>query len=330
MIMNNKKEMNILYAIDEWKKDYSRYLWVSILSLLENNKEENVHIYILSQYIEESNKQELIRIVEKYWKKISFSEWEIIPEKFKKVLYVWTRRPIAMYYRWFFNKCFDIKDRVLYFDCDIIINKNLSEFYNTDFEWNVIIWQSDIDLTCYKQKERLWLEKYINSWALLINIDLFKEEELYNWVIRINKEHSELRFPDQDCVNIIYKDRIKLYNKLQLIVAFKTDYKYYDFLVIHTTNKPNTWWLTYCPNNIEKLFNKYLVQTKWKTYVWYRKAISIREYGCYVYDYWRNLITIFFKSIFWIKVWLFVREFCNYTWIYIWKTLRFLWFFKNQ
>lgn len=35
--------MNILYSIDETKKDYSRYLWVSILSLLENNKDENIN-----------------------------------------------------------------------------------------------------------------------------------------------------------------------------------------------------------------------------------------------------------------------------------------------
>ncbi len=38
--------MDVLYCIDEIKKDYSRYLWVSILSLLEKNKDENVHIYI--------------------------------------------------------------------------------------------------------------------------------------------------------------------------------------------------------------------------------------------------------------------------------------------
>ena len=185
-------EINILYAIDEWKKDYSRYLWVSILSLLENNKEENVHIYILSQYIEESNKKELIRIVNEYWKKIDFSEWEIIPERFKKILYVWTFRPIAMYYRWFFKECFDIKDRVLYLDCDTIINRNLSKIYNLDFKWNVIIWKWDISLTQYTQTKRYWLEKYINSGVMLINVRLFNDDDLYKWVIDANKKYNYL------------------------------------------------------------------------------------------------------------------------------------------
>ena len=316
------KEMNILYAIDEWKKDYSRYLWVSILSLLENNKNENVHIYIMSKYIEESNKDELIRIVNKYWKKISFSEWEIIPERFLEILYVWSKRPIAMYYRWFFNRCFDIKDRILYLDCDTIVNKNLSEFYDSDFKWNVIIWHLDVPLTAYPQKKKFWLKKYINSGVLLINIDLFKEEDLYEWVINVNKRFDKVNFPDQDYINIIYKDKIKIDDKLQLISCSFYYSNYSDYLIIHTVQKPNTWWLNYCPKKIEKLFNKYLEQTKWKTYLWNQKNISIKEYGSYIYDYCRDYCSFFFADVLWEKIWFFTRKFLGNIWTYIGKILK--------
>ena len=176
-------EMNILYGIDEWKKDYSRYLGVSILSLLENNKDENVHIYVLSKYIEQSNKAELIRIVKSFWKKIYFSSDlgfdNIIPEKFKDILCLKWGWPLAAYYRWFFLECFDIKWKLLYLDCDTIINKNLSEFYNTDFEWNVFVWNMDIPVTLYDRRKKYWLKKYINSGVTLINVDLFKKYDLY-------------------------------------------------------------------------------------------------------------------------------------------------------
>ena len=320
------KEMNILYAIDEWKKDYSRYLWVSILSLLENNKEENVHIYILSQYIEESNKKELIRIVNEYWKKISFSEWEIVPEKFVSVLSVeWDwRRPMATYYRFFFLNKFDIKDRVLYLDCDTIVNKSLSEFYYSDFEWNAIIWQSDIGLTSYGQKKKYSLKEYINAWVYLYNVDSFREIDLYKKIKKVNDKFGHPNYNDQDYINIIFKDKIKIVDKLQLLSCFYFYSDYTDYFVIHTTQKPNAWWYEYCPEKIEQLFNKYLEQTKWKTWLWYKKHISIKEYCNHLYDFITKSLAYTAYNIFGTKAWVFVTntQWNIYNWVY--KVLKFL------
>jgi lipopolysaccharide biosynthesis glycosyltransferase len=46
----------------------------------------------------------------------------------------------ASFYRLFFPKCFpDLKDRILYLDTDTLIVKDLKNFYNSDFENNIII-----------------------------------------------------------------------------------------------------------------------------------------------------------------------------------------------
>ena len=320
--------MNILYWMDEIRKDFSRYLWVSILSLLENNKDENIHIYILSKYIEESNKKELIRIVEKYWKKISFSEWEITPEKFKSVLCLKWKRPIATYYRWFFLEKFNIKDRVLYLDCDTIVNKNLFEFYNSDFEWNVIIWHSEIWVVEYSQNKRFWLSSYINAGVYLINIDLYKEENLYKWVVMVNNKFWDVDYVDQDYTNIIFKGRIKLNRELQIVSCFFTFKDYYDYLIVHTTQKPNAWWYSYCPSNIELLFNWYLKQTKWKSYLWYKREISIRDYCNYVYNLIKNYCVFKSVDIFWEKFWVFLRNCFDWCWKCFGKILRMLKIYK--
>ena len=307
--------MNILYSIDEWKKDYSRYLWVSILSLLDNNKNEDVQIYILSKYIEESNKKDLIRIVESFWKKIFFSDekCDIVPEKFENVLCLKWWWPLATYYRLFFSNCFDIKDRLLYLDCDTIINKNLSEFYNLDFEWNVFIWNPDIEVTCYDRKKKYWIKKYINAWVTLININLFKEIDLYRGIINVNQKYWPVDYVDQDYINLIFNDKIKLNNRLQCIIYYKwMKYKYNNYLVLHTVEKPNHKWMT--TKYIEALFDKYLLRTKWKSYVWYKEKLSRKTYFFNLYI----LIGRFFERLSLYLFWDWLGYYTNKLFI-IWK-----------
>jgi len=322
------KEMNILYGIDEMKKDFSRYLWVSILSLLENHRNENIHIYILSKYIEESNKKELIRIVESFWKKITFSKGEIVPEKFSKIVCLKGGWPLAAYYRRFFLEKFEIHDRILYLDCDTIVNQNLSEFYNSDFGENVIIWQLDIPLTSYSQKKRFWLKKYINTWVYLINIDLYKQVNLYEEVLKVNEIYGDVDYVDQDYTNIIFNDKIKLYKNLQLISCFLTYSDYSDCLIIHTVQKPNAWWYAYCPKNIENIFNKYLVQTKWKHYLSYKKSVSVREYLNYIIDFWKNYCVYKSIDIFGVAFWFSLKKILDWFWMLCWKILKIIWFIK--
>jgi len=265
--------MNILYCIDETKKDYSRFMWVSMLSLLENNKDEDICIYVITTKLEEENKKELERIVALYNKTIKFSNnSEIIPKKIKDILYKGGHWPIAVYYRLFFNNCFpEINDRLLYFDCDTIINKNLSEFYNVDFWENIIAWQLDLPLNRYFHKE-LWLEvdSYINSWVLLFNVPKFIEINLFEKIEYANKNYT-ITETDQDYINITFKWKILLYDRLQAIVASKFFKDIKDFLVIHTIAKPDHPF-SLCPNRIVKIFDNYLKKTKWKDFYKHKKC----------------------------------------------------------
>ena len=304
-------EFNVLYCIDENKKDFSRYLWVSILSLLEKNKDEDVHIYILTRYIEDSNKQELIKIVNNFWKKISFSDYkdEIIPEKFKSILTLSWNWPIATYYRFFFNYLFNIKDRLLYLDCDTIINKNLSEFYNSDFKWNVIIWTNDVSLFERERKHKLWLENYINAGVFLLDINLFEKYNLYSEFKVVNKKFKKLEYNDQDYINLVFKDKIKIYKYLQYVYCFKYMHDFDNYLIIHTVNKPNTWYTWLCWKDIESLFNQYLIKTKWSSYVWYSKEKTLRTYLSNMFNNIKFFLIYYTYKFFWPRCSNYVRLF---------------------
>jgi lipopolysaccharide biosynthesis glycosyltransferase len=312
--------MNILYTINELTKDYSRYLWVSIMSLLEHNKDEDINIFILWM-VEESNRKELIRIVECYWKKIFFSKWEIIPDKFKEIIPFNSRWTFTTYYRLFFSNCFpEIKDRLLYIDCDTIINKNLKKFYDSDFDWNVFIWTNDWAIMRYSMKKTYWLENYINTWVLLINVRLYKSFDMYNEILKVNEKYWKPYYCDQDYINIIFWNKIMIDNSLQCIVeSLWRKYDFSNYLILHTVRKPNEGKLWFCKKEIEELFCRYLKKTKWKSYVSYKQKMSMREYVIFYYKYVVNYIIYVCLKIFWVRI----AYYLDFIFYKIW--IKFLW-----
>ena len=318
--MTNQNCMNVLYCIDETKKDFSRFLWVSILSLLENNINEKFNIYIITTKLEKANKEEIERIVWQYNAHVYFSSNDkVIPDKIENIIYKNQVRPIATYYRLFFNNCFpEIKDRLLYLDCDTIINKNLSNFYNSNFDNNVIIWWLDIPITRYTSNKRLWtkFDGYINAWVLLINVPLFLRVNMFKWIKDANEKYL-IKYCDQDYINIIFKWKILMYDSLQTIVTSKFDKNIENSLVIHTVAKP---WhpLSQCPSKIIKIFDNYLEKTKRKDF-YKDKKISIYGILNYVYVYLQNLIIYISYKVFWLSFAVMLNEKISHLWENIWK-----------
>ena len=62
--------LNVLYSCNE---NYVKQAGISIISLCENNKLfEDIHIFFVEDKITEASKQQLMQIVEKYNRKITF------------------------------------------------------------------------------------------------------------------------------------------------------------------------------------------------------------------------------------------------------------------
>ena len=317
--------MNVLYCIDETKKDFSRFLWISILSLLENNINEKINIYIITTKLEKSNKKEIERIVWQYNAHVYFSSNDkVIPDKIEKIIYKNQTRPIATYYRLFFNNCFpEIKDRLLYLDCDTIINKNLSNFYNSNFDNNIIIWWLDISTTRYTSNKRLWtkIDGYINAWVLLINVPLFLWVNMFEWIKYANEKYL-IKYCDQDYINIIFKDKIKIYKNLQAIVTFKLWIDTKNCLIIHMVEKPNHPF-SLCPKKVINIFDYYLCKTKRKDFYKDNKT-SIYDLLNFIYIFIQRAITYFSERIFWLSFSVKLDKLCSNLWEGIWKIKNFL------
>lgn len=118
-------------------------------------------------------------------------------------------------------------NRILWLDVDMIIQKDISEFYWQDFEGNKLIACCDrqnMDKLVLERKQTLGLERdyqYFNSGVLLMNLALLREGLSQKNLIKECKKYLDVIFwGDQDLLNLLYRDSTKI-----------VDWKKYNFQI---------------------------------------------------------------------------------------------------
>lgn len=263
--------LNILLCLEDIKWDYTRHCAVTILSLLETNKTHQIKIFIMSSDLSEENIKELKRIVKIYHQKIEFIiSDKIIVDDIKEILLNrGDRRTLWAFYRLFFPRFIKNADRILYIDCDVLINGDLDEIYNIDMDSKSIVWYYDIPLCENLKKNYFKVGVYINSWVLLFDVNRydFSKINIEN-IENINTEYwKHINNWDQDYLNIIFKDDIKIWEKwMNYQITSKFFNKWLkEASIIHCLSKPYVEYSN-CPKWIIDLYYHYLSLTKRKDY----------------------------------------------------------------
>lgn len=144
--------------------------------------------------------------------------------------------PMEIYYKLLIPKLVPNNvDRILFCDVDMIVNKSIDGLYNIDFENKFVAACSDYFVNKYnvghKKNLKLENEDYFNVGVLLLNLNELRKINLFEQSIEIiekNKEH--LKFPEQDILNIVCKDKViyldEKYNYITKIRGFKDLMKY--------------------------------------------------------------------------------------------------------
>ncbi len=203
--------INILCTPDD---NYLPYCGIMLTSLFENNKDLRFKIYIVTQSINKANRQKLNLLSERYNALI-----DIIPidgNIFKDCpIRLGDHVSIAAYYRLIAAEVLpkDL-DRILYLDCDIIINGSIKDLYEEDIEEFVFGAIKDEAYYYDRKYQRLCYEKkysYINSGVILFNLKKWREEGCsYKCLEYISKYPERIIFHDQDTLNGVLYDKIKL------------------------------------------------------------------------------------------------------------------------
>lgn len=224
--------MNIALCTDE---KYSFPCGVCITSILENNKEEECRIYILTDGLKPKTIEKFKRLKEKYRQKIEIIN---IDDQLFNGLKVCNRFPKSIYYRFLLPQILN-DEKVIYLDCDIIVTANLNTLWNTDiseYACGVVEDQSGDDIII---QNRIGLYKdYFNSGVLLINLNYWRKNNIAKRVAEfIHYNPDVCVYPDQDAMNCIISDQVKFleykYNYQELF------YQPQECILLHKKKRKN-------------------------------------------------------------------------------------------
>ena len=272
MLLN--KIMDVVFAVNQ---AFFRPLIVAIVSLLENNKTNNIVIHILYMDLGENEKQTLRGVVEKYLTEVRF--YQISPAQLRNFpnpgMY-----SLASYFRLLIPAILDERiNRVLYLDCDLIINGDLKDLWNTDIQDYSVAAVSDTTLSHSIIKDYIDYdfrrEGYFNSGVLVINLKYWREHSVQESLSSYLVNH-QTKLNDQDALNSVLHGTAKFIHPKwnchtgyfaypPLVITEQKKYIKYLWAgarIIHFTGPVKPWYKE-CVNPYKSFYKKYEALTPW-------------------------------------------------------------------
>ena len=272
------EKINICLSSDD---NYSKYLGVVIASILSNTNSNDIAFYILDGGISEENKNKIKSL-------ISLRECSIIFVSVDESLFdvyksIKTHSYISL------SACYILKlasllpncKKILYLDCDTIVNTEILELYNINIKNYYIAGVRDI-----ATKHRGYIPPikagnfYINSGVVLFNLDKIRECNIEEKFEKYTKENIEsIRVGDQEIINMVCQGMIKEldseWNVQSSNFVNRSDYTN-TLKIVHYIGKQKPWYFA-SMNYWKDLYFDNLQKTPWKLSK--KDEIKFRLYG---------------------------------------------------
>lgn len=199
--------MNIVVSIDD---NYALPLRVMLASLFLHNRVA-IKVWLLFSELTRENLEDIRKTVEQYGGTLQLCP--IQAERFSDAPEL-PIIPRVMYYRLLSAEALpESEERALYLDPDILILDSVLEFYDSDFEGKQIIAMPDVGDYLWEVVSSRGIERpyrYVNSGVMLLNLELMRKKTDISAIMgMIMDPEMILDFPDQDVINLYFKDDIK-------------------------------------------------------------------------------------------------------------------------
>lgn len=268
--------MDIVCSIDN---NYVQHCCVMLSSFFENNLGEKHSIHLLTEGIGDGNKKLIEKLIASYQGQFFYY---VIDSDFLQSCPIKEsdHLTIATYYRLFMTNFLPVSvEKVLYLDCDIVINGSIKELWNTDLHGYALAAVEEMGCSAPDVYERLNYNEsygYFNAGVLLINLEYWRTERLVDTFIGyITKNVTKLIAHDQDVLNgLLHAKCLHVSCKWNVEEAFyhysvmKRLRSYQDLnrilrqpVILHYTWKPKPWDLS-CKHPFRINYFIYM----WKTY----------------------------------------------------------------
>lgn len=203
--MRTDSEICVVYITDE---NYAMPTYISIMSLQENGGNEQYKVYILGDDVSEESRKRFEGLNTANFKIICLA---VRNEEYLRLaetcLTVGTHVSKTALFKFNLPEILP-EDKVLYLDCDIIVNKSINELFRTDISEKYIAAVDDMGDEIRDGQSHLASkigmsgEHYFNSGVMLLNLKLMREENITQALLRYRKKEANY-FMDQDALNFV-------------------------------------------------------------------------------------------------------------------------------
>ncbi len=261
--MNQKEPIQILVTLDQ---NYRHILTVMLYSLACTNPQEHFIVRIMHPAKEEWSMEGMRRLLPGGQREqFTFRECAVLEEELSGAP-ISARWPEVMYYRlfapWVIPEC---PERMLYLDPDIVVLNRVRPLWDMDLCGSWFAGASHVQRTYHEHLQdpmqvindvRLGTfgGTYLNSGVLLMDMKQIRENSSAKEILDfIHRHRAHLRLPDQDVLNMLYKDHLTavdpfIYNLSDRILNLRNQ----DILKEKITDewiRANTVFVHYCTRN---------------------------------------------------------------------------------
>ncbi len=228
----NKTQAHIVYASDD---RFAEILGVSMVSLYENSRDmESIIVYILDSGITDVNKDKLESICKNYNRDLPvWIKAKNICEELSMDVEV-DRGSLSQYARLFVSRDLPADlHRVLYLDCDILINHSISELWNLELHGKTIGALMDAFSKIYRININLRPNDIMfNSGVMLIDLGKWKELQIEEKLMKfIVEKHGKIQQGDQGALNAVLSHDTYCFEPRFNSVTIYFDFSYDEMMV---------------------------------------------------------------------------------------------------
>lgn len=228
---------------------------VLIESLILNNKDKFFNIYIVGSDLKDEKLADLISKFEDE-KCIRKIDYICILDSDIKEFQISGHISVAAYYRIIALNILPLDvERIMYLDCDIIVNGDIESVYNIDFGDKLIVASEDKKISkrfndVYENLQLNITTRYFNSGVIVFNVlELRKNKDFEKQLMDIATDKKiVLRFHDQDVLNKYFHDdtifvESKLYNQIVKEIKNKKEAEWVkkNSIIIHYADRRKPW-----------------------------------------------------------------------------------------
>lgn len=196
--------MTTIHVCCSTDDNYAQICAVMLCSVLENNKRNKIHVHILISLLNDENRT-IFMMLSKLYDVII--ELHTVDETVLDGVKFNSRRKLSVsaYYRILLSSILTENiEKVLYFDCDMLVLEDLSDIYNMDIGNYAIAAVEDV--WPIKEDHRIQIlfpysERYFNSGFLIINLKYWRDNDIEDKLLAFAKQERKVFFHDQDALN---------------------------------------------------------------------------------------------------------------------------------